>query len=221
MKNILLVTLCLFCISTQAQDLKTSKNAMVSYYFSFSNQIIDQIDPYTPITSREKEQQSAFRKQINRQLTDLFLDSLTQKLEQSGKVALLPINTLEGVMNYTDAGYPYALSPKKRVKKIGGKGLAEYYLAFNIYVSPAMSLAPKLKAGGAAKPEVSVNMKVFDAEGNVIKKISKRIKAKKNIKKIDFANRKFNKLDMNYVDPLIEYLVPTLDQALKLALSDI
>ena len=221
MKNILLLFLCSICIALNAQDSQDSKHAMVSYYFSISNSVVDQIDPYTPATTREKEQQSNFRKQLNRQLTDLFMDSLRHKLENSGKVALLPTNTFEGVMNYTDEGYPYALSPKKRIKKIGSKGLADYYYSFNIYVTPAVSLTPKLKAGGATKPEGSLNVKIFDGDGNVVKKISKRLKAKKNIKRIDFAGRKFNKLDLNYVDPLIDYLIPTLDHALTLAVADI
>ena len=218
-KSIIPIFVCcfIFAASSNAQDFQKTNNAVASYFCSVSNEIVNQIDTYTPLTSREKEQIGKFQKQLDYQIEQACLDTLMKKI--GDKVNLMPLDALESVITYTAGGYPSLMFPKKKIKKVGKEIGADHYFVFNISVSPVIGLAPKLVT--STKPEVVVTIKIFDNQGNKVNTIKMNKKAKKGIKRIDFARKKFDKLDLEYVDPLVEKLMPTIEEAISMAVAKV
>ncbi len=209
----------LFITNSYAQDYSKGKNVTASFSILGTESFVDKLDTYTPATSREKEKAKNFNTAFEAQISNLIYEKVVAEM-QTKEIEMLPLNTLTDEILYGSSNFPVLLIPKKKIKKMGSKDIADYFFVFNVNVGDAIDLA-SIALSKSATPKITINIKVFDKAGNMLKKGTGEIKGDRPIKSKDFVGKRFDKLDGDYIEPLLEYLTPTIDKAAAKAVAGV
>lgn len=217
MKKLTLLYLLCVSLTIQAQDFTASQNTFLSLNVLPEGAILDKLDSYEPKTSREKKHFEESKDYLQALLTEMSIALLYEELETKKSIKLEDKDALRDFATYGNDGLPIVIIPKAAIKKLKKKGYeSDYYFRFNITIG--LNLLMK-GLPGQLKPEVTCSAKVFDMNGKVVKKVEEKIKTKTAIKMKDFPNRKFDKLDKDYMDLLVEKLKPQITDAVVAAVQ--
>lgn len=208
--------LCIFLFEASGQQ----KSTLINYYASFGDAILNQLDTYAPTTSREKENFSAAKSHLNEHFNRRAYERLESALSEKKSITFEPIATLQEYdIVYNDLGYPIPLVVKGAINKARKRGhVGEQYYAVSIYCSDVASIASASKLAKQSKPQIKVNINVFDADGAKINKVEAKMKGRKPIKAKEFSP-KFDKMEEGSMDDLLAKVDELVDQAIDEAVQ--
>ena len=130
-------------------------------------------------------------------------------------------DAIRDFVTYGNDGLPNVMIPKAVIKKLGKKGYeSDYYFSFTMNVDLS-TLAKTMKFSGKVKPEYRCSIKVFDKDRSIVKKSEFKQKTKDPLKSLNFPKRKFDKLEKDYMDLLVEEMEPLMKEAIKQTVASI
>lgn len=207
--------------TSYAQNVQGSRYLPIDYSVIISAEFLNKLDPYVPVTKREKEQAQRFMKQFEQEFMDECYEKLSQEISSHAGIQLMALETARNYVDFNDKGYPFVLFPKKKIKKINSQEVADYFVSLKVNLSVAGGLSPKLALSGAFKPEVEVVAIFRNQQAEKVKQVNKVVVATTPIKGKDFQGGKFDKMEMAYVDLLMEKIRPTFAQAIQEASEEL
>ena len=193
---------------------------LVNYFASFGDDILNELDNYTPTTSREKENFTSAKKYMNEKFNQLVFQRLSLALKEEKSIELEPTSTLKQYdIVYNDLGYPIPLVVKGAIKKAKKRGYhADQYYSISAYCSDVANLASASKLVKQSKPQVRIVITVFDSNGSKQQKVEGKVKRAKPIKAKEFIH-KFDKLEEESMDELLNKVLPLVDKAVDQAVG--
>lgn len=201
--------------TVQAQS-ADSKNAIIGNVFRLQPSFVEFYDNSEAGTDRERKLMNKVAKKRNLALGEKVYEAMMEALKTEHQIEFLPVETLEGMISYSNEGYPMVILPKKAIKKKIPQGTADYYFSFVVISDSA--LIPGLKG---LKPKTTVVIKIFDAKGSKIKDIEMDVKAETYLNKEQFPDGSFDKMDETYIEPFVDLMMPYVKEAITKAVKDI
>ncbi|MEZ5042649.1 MAG: hypothetical protein R2828_22315 [Saprospiraceae bacterium] len=224
MKKINLFTLLVFLWYGQSQllgqDLSQSRVALIRYDGNIEQDLLNGLDSYTPTTEAERALVRRLDNRLQKWYQDEVFEVLLAKLKDRG-IQLLPLEASEKLTRMNENGYPNPLTPKTPIKK-NNNGIADFFL--NITINCTKPLIGGLLG---FRPIGDIRIVLHDADGEKIKTINQTVKAENPLKPSDFDEpwsiiiEQFDKLDWHHRDMLIGYLLPLVEETIKVGLSEL
>jgi len=207
----------------EGQDLAGKKNTVVQFDFTMYESVLSKLDPYEPSTVREKENYREAKQYIEKKLVDNMSELTEKYLANHFSASLQPIQTLEDYkVVYNSKGYLNTMIVKSVIKKVNKKGYeSDFFLACSVTLESTTDMLGKAKLTKQFKPQITFNISIFDDQGTKLQKFQGKLKAENPIKAKSFPSLKFDKMEIEYMDLLLEMLQPDLEAALEKALSQI
>lgn len=207
--------------SLTAQEFTSSKNTLLELNAIIDSDVMDKLDAYSPISEREKDKLKESKDYLDARVTEIFLNAIYTELADSKNIPLESKDAIRDFVTYGNDGLPNVLIPKAVIKKLGKKGYeTDYYFSFSLNVDIPV-LAKTNKFSGRVKPEYRCTIKVFDEDRAIVKKSEFKQKTKEPLLARDFPKRKFDKLEKDYIDLLVEEMKPLLGEAIKQTVAQI
>lgn len=211
-----------FSISTFAQDYSSAKNTMLNFDVSVDDNVFNNLDSYTPSTTREQNSYKENVKYVRKRLIDLANDFLRKELQEQKGISVEETDAILSQMTYNDFGYPFVLMAKTGIKKVQKKGYeSDYYFSFKLNVTAGTDIISTAKLMRKLRPEVTISINTYGSDGKNITKIQGRDRPDEAFKASDFPGDTFDKLENDYMDPLVEKITPILENAVKLAVKNL
>lgn len=216
MKN-LLTTFLLFIIVTNVsgQDLAGSTNTFVTFDLLLDKDLLDNLDPYSPTTSREKENFMEAKQYLEQKLLNNLHSMLSESLAEAD-IETAPMNSLEDYkILYNRYGYPNTLIAKSVVKKAKKNGYeSDHFLVVKSSIGAASDILGTAKLARQVKDEVKITCNILDADGKKVHSAEGKFKASTPKKAKSFPSGKFDKMEVEYMDELLEILKPSMQSAI-------
>lgn len=204
-----------------AQELAGKKNTFITFDLLMSNDVLDKIDPYTPTTTREKENARDAKKYLEQVLLDKLHEMVRKRLMDQS-IEMQPMDALEEYkVVYNNYGYPNTLIAKSVVKKAQKNGYeSDHFLVVKSNISVAMDIVGKEKLLRQVKPTIKISCITLDDTGKRVGSAEAKFKFDQPIKATSFPSAKFDKLESSYMDELISMLEPGLLSAVDKTFGD-
>lgn len=215
MQKTFIVFFLLLSYLLHGQDFTNSQNTVLSLRTYASDELTKRLDNYEPKTKREKENYFESKQFYDSALEEYTIAQIYTALTEKAGLKLEEKDALIDYIMYGDNGLPSILIPKSAIKKIVKKGhQTDYYFVFNINIG--ISIAGTLLPG-TLKPEVKCEVKVFSPKKELVKKIVGKNDGKTAIRMKDFPHKKFDKLEIEYMELLVEKIKPMITEAVLAA----
>ena len=200
-------------INLQAQDFTTTKNVLLDMRSSSSGEVLNALDDYDPTTEREKRLYNRNVDSLRVMMQRYAWEIYQAELNGRKKYNIPDKDALRGHVKYATNGFPSILIPKTVVKKLVKNGYdADFYFSLGVNVGMRSTLT---SLGSNVKPAVTVDVKVFSPEREIVKKIERRYKSDTAIRSWDFPANDFDKLAFDHIMILAKKLEPLVRQAVK------
>ena len=220
MKKILFTCLILSChfLPLSAQDLSTFRVGLIRFDGNIDQDVLNSLDKLEPVTDAEKELLRRLDRRLQKWYQDDVFDILLKELESRG-IKLLPLEETAKITRLNERGYPTPLTPKKPIKK-KNNNIGDYFLNISINCSKPL-------IGGLLgfRPNSSIRIVLHDASGEKLKTINETVKAQRPLQPGDFDEawsvsiEQFDKMDWLHRDMLIGFLLPLVEQTIKVGLD--
>ncbi len=212
----LILSICSFSLS--AQDLSNFRVGLIRFDGNIDQDVLNSLDKLEPVTDAEKELLRRLDRRLQKWYQDDVFDLLLKELESRG-IKLLSLEETAKLTRLNERGYPNPLTPKKPIKK-KNNNIGDYFLNITINCSKPM-------IGGLLgfRPTSTIRIVLHDASGEKLKTINETIKAQQPLQPGDFDEtwsvsiEQFDKMDWHHRDMLIGYLLPLVEQAIKVGLN--
>jgi len=219
----MLLMVCVFLVPNHAhaQDLAGKKSTIVQFDFILFESLLKGLDPYEPSTLREKENYKEAKQYVQKVLIDKLYEEVTSKLLSEKEINMEPLNALEDhSVLYNNQGYPNTIIAKSVIKKVKKKGYeSDLFFAIKTSVEAAPDILGKAKLSKQVKDLTKVVITVFDGNGTKIEKYEGSFKAEEPKKAKSFPSSRFDKMDVGYMDLLVEMLLPGMQEAVDEAIE--
>jgi hypothetical protein len=222
MKFVLLFsTILLYCLNARTQNLVDKDIALISHSVSVTSEALNKLDTYSPTTNREKTLFSTNKKILDKMVNDFVYETVTASLKDDKSISLQGINgVVDSRIPYNGFGYPMPMSAKGGIKKAIKNGhSADAYLKINASIMTVMDVLASAKLSQSFKPEISISIAFLGSDGKEIAKAKGKVKAPKPIRAKDFPNKKFDKLDEDYMSLLMRQFEPLLAECIDNAVK--
>ncbi|GAA5221686.1 hypothetical protein [Membranihabitans marinus] len=205
--------------SINAQDFSNKKTTIVQFDFMIFESFYNALDPYSPTTSREKSDYKTAKEYANKLFLDKLNEMVSEKLKTEVAIQLEPMTALEDYkVVYNHYGFPNTIIAKPVIKKVSKNGYSsDYYLAVKTNIQASTDILGKAKLVNQVKDQIDVVIVLYDDKGNKLDKFEGKYKAKEAKKAKSFPSGKFNKLESDYMDHLVEMLLPGIEEAVDKA----
>ncbi|MBX2875864.1 MAG: hypothetical protein KTR30_27335 [Saprospiraceae bacterium] len=220
MKKILFtcLILCSYQLAVSAQDLSSFRVGLIRYDGNIEQDILNSLDKLELVTDAEKELVRRLDRRLQKWYQDEVFEILLKQLDGRG-IELLPLEETAKLTRLNERGYPNPLTPKKPIKK-KNNNIGDYFLNITINCSKPL-------IGGLLgfRPTSSIRIVLHDASGEKLKTINETVKAQQPLKPADFDEpwsiviEQFDKMDWHHRDMLIGYLLPLVEEAVKVGLD--
>lgn len=220
MKNVMLFSFIFVFLSLPliGQDLSQFRVGLIRYGGNINQDVLDGLDNFKPETEAETALVRRLDQRLEKWYQDEVFDILLKQLEGRG-IKLLPLEETAKLTRLNDKGYPTPLTPKKPIKK-KNDNIGDYFLNITLNCSKPL-------IGGLLgfRPTSSIRIVLHDANGEKLKTINETVKATQPLKANDFDEpwsvtiEQFDKLDWHHRDMLIGYLLPLVEEAIKVGLD--
>jgi hypothetical protein len=217
-KLIVLALALSYSFFAKAQDAQNQRIAFSYISSNFEKAIFEQLDK-SKLTGKSLKMYEKSMKRLNTKTIIYFENYLREKLtEQSFEV--LPLNTVSTMGNsaLNMDGYPLIVFPKKTLKKHADKDLSDYF------ISATLAISKPIAALVGMKPEISVTLKLFSKNGELIKKVNTLHKTEKKISNMGFAvntSESFDKMDYEHAEILFEKVESKIQSAIDEAVLEL
>lgn len=220
MKKILFFSLilCSSSLMLSAQNLSNFRVGLIRFDGNIDQDILNSLDQVELVTDAEKELVRRLDRRLQKWYQDDVFDILLKQLEGRG-IKLLPLEETAKITRLNERGYPTPLTPKKPIKK-KNNNIGDYFL--NISISCSKPLIGGLLG---FRPTSSIRIVLHDASGEKLKTINETVKAQQPLQPSDFdepwsiAIERFDKMDWHHRDMLIGYLLPLVEETIKVGLD--
>lgn len=223
MKNLLAAFLILlFGANLSAQDLAGATNTFVTFDLILDKDLLDKLDPYSPTTSREKENFMEAKQYLEQKLLNNLHSMISDGLAEAD-IETAPMNTLEDYkITYNRYGYPNTLIAKSVVKKARKNGYeSDHFIVVKSTIGSASDILGSAKLARQVKDEVKITCNILDAEGKKVNSAEGKFKASTPKKAKSFPSGKFDKMEVEYMDELLEILKPSMQNAVDKLLENL
>lgn len=186
----------LLSFNLQAQDIPAKETALCWFNLTVEE------DMYLTMELEPKTMLAILFQKDNPEAKALMGNSLAmiyKKVNEETDLTLLPVESLEGKVNYSKMGYPLA-----SLKKASKKGDFSQYVRIEIEVSGVGKSTSTTSTGGdianesqrvKIKPQVLVNLKFGDADGYTIDKIQGKYRHEE---KVEITSESLTALGWSY-----------------------
>lgn len=217
MRNLLTCALSVFLIlPVFSQDWPGSSNTLLDLSVQSSTEIIDRLDPYEPVTEREKSLYRRYQDTLNARLVQFALTPLNTLLKEDN-ISLAPTDALAEYLTYSKDGLPNILMPKRAIKKVGNNGYTtDYFFSFKLIVKAHGAIAGLSER---VKPKVQCRIRVFDPSGEEVRDVESEILSSAFVKSSEFPQLSFDKIGLDHIEMLQHRLEPLVIEALKEAIG--
>lgn len=201
-----------------SQDLSQFRVGIIRFGGDINQDVLNGLDNFKPESEAELALARRLDERLEKWYQDEVFDILVKQLEGRG-IKILPLEETAKLTRLNDKGYPNPLTPKKPIKK-KNDNIGDYFLNITINCS-------KPVIGGLLgfRPNSSIRIVLHDASGEKLKTINETVKATQPLRPNDFDEQwsrmieQFDKLDWHHRDMLIGYLLPLVEETIKVGLD--
>lgn len=222
MKLVLLFALLLLdCLIGRTQNLVDMDIALISQSVTVTSEALNKLDTYSPTTNREKTIFSTNKKILDKMVNDFVYETVAASLKDDKSISLQDIDgVVDSRIPYNGFGYPMPLSAKGGIKKAIKNGhSADAYLKIDASIMTVLDVLASAKLSHSFKPEISISISFLGTDGKAVAKSKGKVKAPKPIRAKDFPNKKFDKLDEDYMSLLMSQFEPLLAECIQNAVK--
>lgn len=216
MRKLLFGLMLLATLNLSAQDLAESKNTFLNLTLITSSSLIDQLDSKKATYKSKQEAYKESQEYLKALMVEHAVNTIYAELATQKGIKLEDKKALKEYVTYA-AGLPLVLIPKSAIKKLKKRGYqSDHYFSFTISMDHDILGATPFEVS----PRTKCNIKIFNANREVVKKIEEKHETDAVIKKRDFEEgfSKFNSSDM---EELADKLKPILTEAIIAAINQL
>lgn len=210
----------LLSLPLMSQDLSQFRVGIIRFGGDINQDLLNGLDNFKPESEAEVALARRLDERLEKWYQDEVFDILVKQLEGRG-IKILPLEETAKLTRLNDKGYPNPLTPKKPIKK-KNDNIGDYFLNITINCS-------KPVIGGLLgfRPNSSIRIVLHDASGEKLKTINETVKATQPLRPNDFDEQwstiieQFDKLDWHHRDMLIGYLLPLVEETIKVGLDQL
>lgn len=205
----------------KAQRLINKHNTILQFKVSVSDDILSALDSNEPRSEREKENLVKTKYLLDELLIHKAFEIFESKLIDKS-IELKPVDILkEQGINYNEYGFPELIPSKLIIKNLQKNGYnSDYFLSLDIIFNKVVDLFGSGKLIKQFKLDTNVKCTLFDQAGRKINISNGSTQGENLIRAKDFPEKKFDKMELEYMELLVEKLIPELDEAMDIMLKD-
>jgi len=203
-----------------SQDLSQFRVGIIRFGGDINQDVLNGLDNFKPESEAEVALARRLDERLEKWYQDEVFDILVKQLDGRG-IKILPLEETAKITRLNDKGYPNPLTPKKPIKK-KNDNIGDYFLNITINCSK-----PVIGGLMGFRPNSSIRIVLHDANGEKLKTINETVKATQPLKPNDFDEQwsvvieQFDKLDWHHRDMLIGYLLPLVEETIKVGLDQL
>lgn len=205
----------------KAQRLINKQNTILQFKVSVSDDILNALDPNGPRSEKEKENLIETKYLLEEILIHEAFEIFESKLKEKS-IALKPVDILQAYgISYNEYGFPELIPSKLIIKNLQKNGFnSDYFLSLDVIFNKVDDLFGSGKLIKQFKLDTNVKCTLFDLAGRKINISNGNIQSKNLIRAKDFPEKKFNKMELEYMELLVEKLIPELNEAMDEMLKE-
>lgn len=203
-----------------SQDLSQFRVGIIRFGGNINQDVLNGLDNFKPESEAEIALARRLDERLEKWYQDEVFDILVKQLEGRG-IKILPLEETAKLTRLNEKGYPNPLTPKKPIKK-KNDNIGDYFLNITINCSK-----PVIGGLMGFRPNSSIRIVLHDANGEKLKTINETVKATQPLRPNDFDEQwstiieQFDKLDWHHRDMLIGYLLPLVEETIKVGLDEL
>ncbi len=201
-----------------SQDLSQFRVGIIRFGGDINQDVLNGLDNFKPESEAEVALARRLDERLEKWYQDEVFDILVKQLDGRG-IKILPLEETAKLTRLNDKGYPNPLTPKKPIKK-KNDNIGDYFLNITINCSK-----PVIGGLMGFRPNSTIRIVLHDANGEKLKTINETVKATQPLRPNDFDEQwsviieQFDKLDWHHRDMLIGYLLPLVEETIKVGLD--
>ncbi len=201
-----------------SQDLSQFRVGIIRFGGDINQDVLNGLDNFKPESEAEVALARRLDERLEKWYQDEVFDILVKQLDGRG-IKILPLEETAKLTRLNDKGYPNPLTPKKPIKK-KNDNIGDYFLNITINCSK-----PVIGGLMGFRPNSTIRIVLHDANGEKLKTINETVKATQPLRPNDFDEQwsviieQFDKLDWHHRDMLIGYLLPLVEETIKMGLD--
>lgn len=201
-----------------SQDLSQFRVGIIRFGGDINQDVLNGLDNFKPESEAEVALARRLDERLEKWYQDEVFDILVKQLDGRG-IKILPLEETAKITRLNDKGYPNPLTPKKPIKK-KNDNIGDYFLNITINCSK-----PVIGGLMGFRPNSTIRIVLHDANGEKLKTINETVKATQPLRPNDFDEQwsviieQFDKLDWHHRDMLIGYLLPLVEETIKVGLD--
>lgn len=210
----------LLSLPLMSQDLSQFRVGIIRFGGNINQDVLNGLDNFKPESEAEVTLARRLDERLEKWYQDEVFDILVKQLEGRG-IKILPLEEIAKITQLNNKGYPTPLTPKKPIKK-KNDNIGDYFLNITINCSK-----PVIGGLMGFRPNSSIRIVLHDASGEKLKTINETVKATQPLRPNDFDEQwstiieQFDKLDWHHRDMLIGYLLPLVEETIKVGLDQL
>lgn len=222
MKYFISVFTLLITVSSFSQDFANSKNTLLQFQYLSESSTLNQLDKYSASTSKEKAMQKRSVDKMSVAIEDLFYESFERNLVEKN-ITIEDKNVLENFGIIYNNGYPNVMVAKSAIKKVTKKGY-EGDLFFNVNMDTNIDtglMSSSSKIVNKFIPSATFKIDIWNSDLEKVKELKFKASAPEKIENKAYFGGRFDKMDGEMIDRLIELLSPLIAESVDKAFEDL
>ena len=196
----LLLVGCLIVVKAQ------ERIAISTFSYVISEDFLTKLDPYQPITTREKEKTLNMKKLFEKLLLEKTYGILQSQLANK-EDHWLDMEAMSDFVAYNQFNFPNPLFLKKVIKKAIAVNMADKYVNFTFYLNTEFVLV-----GTKIKPALDSKMTVFNTSAKKVNTFGSEYKYERPFSSKSVVGERFDKMENEHIEKMVVTLLPAIEK---------